>query len=193
MLQFALAGRLLVNCFITHVRGQILLPGYSMTLKATAEIFPFLSCDNIGIRLTMVSENVSCPKLNEPWTQRPLFFLIIADELFHFWWEMESAGGERYPNAEGKFVYCVKTTKVCYRPSCSSRLALRKNVMFSIAWRRQWLPLAWWTAVEQTKDGCGRRPSDSGRVCSTERANAVTDNSFFTAGFVEMAFPSSVS
>ncbi|KAG2732722.1 hypothetical protein G9P44_003712 [Scheffersomyces stipitis] len=36
----------------------------------------------------------------------------------------------RDPRAEGEFVYCVLSTKIYSRPTCYSRLALRKNVSF---------------------------------------------------------------
>ncbi|EGW32838.1 uncharacterized protein SPAPADRAFT_70814 [Spathaspora passalidarum NRRL Y-27907] len=36
----------------------------------------------------------------------------------------------RDPQAEGKFIYAVKSTKIYCRPTCYSRLALRKNIMF---------------------------------------------------------------
>lgn len=37
---------------------------------------------------------------------------------------------ERDPNAEGKFVYCVTSTMICCRPTCSSRPPLKKNVCY---------------------------------------------------------------
>ncbi|KAK6457270.1 uncharacterized protein RJT20DRAFT_127477 [Scheffersomyces xylosifermentans] len=36
----------------------------------------------------------------------------------------------RDPSAEGHFVYCVKSTMICCRPTCYSRLALRRNIAF---------------------------------------------------------------
>lgn len=36
----------------------------------------------------------------------------------------------RNPQAEGHFVYAVTTTRIVCRPTCSSRLALRKNIVF---------------------------------------------------------------
>lgn len=37
---------------------------------------------------------------------------------------------ERNPDAEGQFIYCVLSTSICCRPTCSSRLPLKKNIMF---------------------------------------------------------------
>lgn len=37
---------------------------------------------------------------------------------------------DRDPTAEGKFVYCVRSTNIVCRPTCSSRLANRENVIF---------------------------------------------------------------
>jgi methylphosphotriester-DNA--protein-cysteine methyltransferase len=37
----------------------------------------------------------------------------------------------RDPEAEGKFFYCVLSTKIFCRPTCYSRLALRQNIIFS--------------------------------------------------------------
>jgi methylphosphotriester-DNA--protein-cysteine methyltransferase len=37
---------------------------------------------------------------------------------------------ERNPAAEGRFVYCVVSTKIFCRPTCSSKLAKRRNVIF---------------------------------------------------------------
>lgn len=37
---------------------------------------------------------------------------------------------ERDPKAEGKFVYCVTSTMICCRPTCSSRPPLIKNVCY---------------------------------------------------------------
>ncbi|ODQ63707.1 hypothetical protein NADFUDRAFT_6674, partial [Nadsonia fulvescens var. elongata DSM 6958] len=37
---------------------------------------------------------------------------------------------ERNPEAEGHFFYCVRTTMICCRPTCSSRLAFRENITF---------------------------------------------------------------
>ncbi|CAK7891001.1 hypothetical protein CAAN3_01S03158 [[Candida] anglica] len=36
----------------------------------------------------------------------------------------------RNPKAEGSFVYCVLSTGIVCRPTCSSRLALRKNIKY---------------------------------------------------------------
>lgn len=36
----------------------------------------------------------------------------------------------RDPNAEGNFIYCVKSTKIFCRPTCFARLALKKNIFF---------------------------------------------------------------
>lgn len=36
----------------------------------------------------------------------------------------------REPNAEGNFIYCVKSTKIFCRPTCFARLALKKNIFF---------------------------------------------------------------
>ena len=38
-------------------------------------------------------------------------------------------------NADGRFVYSVKTTGVYCRPSCAARLALRENVEFHLTRR----------------------------------------------------------
>lgn len=37
---------------------------------------------------------------------------------------------ERDPEAEGEFIYCVLSTSICCRPTCSSRLPLKKNIIF---------------------------------------------------------------
>lgn len=37
---------------------------------------------------------------------------------------------DRNPEAEGEFIYCVLTTAIFCRPTCSSRLPLRKHVIF---------------------------------------------------------------
>ncbi|CUM57859.1 unnamed protein product [Debaryomyces tyrocola] len=41
-----------------------------------------------------------------------------------------SALMERNPDAEGEFIYCVLSTSICCRPTCSSRLPLKKNIIF---------------------------------------------------------------
>lgn len=38
---------------------------------------------------------------------------------------------ERDPQAEGRFYYCVLSTKIFCRPTCYSRLALRENIVFT--------------------------------------------------------------
>lgn len=37
---------------------------------------------------------------------------------------------DRDPNAEGEFIYCVLSTSIFCRPTCFSRLPLRKNIIF---------------------------------------------------------------
>lgn len=41
-----------------------------------------------------------------------------------------TALSNRDPAAEGYFIYCVTSTHICCRPTCSARLPLRKNVSF---------------------------------------------------------------
>lgn len=38
---------------------------------------------------------------------------------------------DRDPEAEGRFYYCVLSTKIFCRPTCYSRLALRENIIFT--------------------------------------------------------------
>lgn len=41
-----------------------------------------------------------------------------------------TALSNRDPGAEGHFIYCVTSTHICCRPTCSARLPLKKNVSF---------------------------------------------------------------
>lgn len=69
----------------------------------------------------------------------------------------------RDAKADGKFFYSVKTTGVYCRPSCTARLALRKNVAFHDSWE----------AAERAGFRACKRCQPNGKALSEEYAGKV--------------------